>query len=213
MLRSLVGSEMCIRDRPQPGYAPHPQPGYAPHPVVQQVVVSNECPDLQVVQGQFAAGLCDCCTPGCGTCCWACCCASCAFGDLASLLDPNDHCCGGNYGGACCLHYMLGGFMTMGLVVFTGIYVPTFNWIATCPMRGAVRNKYQIDGDECSDCLLAWCCDPCTIVQQTKEVRLRSSVPQANAVFLQPGMVTQPQMQHHCPQPGAEPLLPVPAQK
>eukprot|EP00658_Telonema_sp_P-2_P079878 TRINITY_DN7841_c0_g1_i1.p1 TRINITY_DN7841_c0_g1~~TRINITY_DN7841_c0_g1_i1.p1 ORF type:complete len:205 (-),score=10.51 TRINITY_DN7841_c0_g1_i1:410-1024(-) len=160
-----------------------------PQPI--QTVVHASGAPANVVPGQFAAGLCDCCDPGCGTCCYACCCASCAFGDLAVMLEFDDHCCGGSWGGACFFHYMMGGFFSGVVMYLTGIYLPTVNWVAGGPVRTAIRTKYQLQGGVCSDCLLAWCCDPCTIVQQSKELRLRASAPATNLVMLHPGLVVQ----------------------
>eukprot|EP00658_Telonema_sp_P-2_P079880 TRINITY_DN7841_c0_g1_i5.p1 TRINITY_DN7841_c0_g1~~TRINITY_DN7841_c0_g1_i5.p1 ORF type:complete len:146 (-),score=7.55 TRINITY_DN7841_c0_g1_i5:410-847(-) len=77
------------------------------------------------------------------------------------------------------------------VMYLTGIYLPTVNWVAGGPVRTAIRTKYQLQGGVCSDCLLAWCCDPCTIVQQSKELRLRASAPATNLVMLHPGLVVQ----------------------
>eukprot|EP00658_Telonema_sp_P-2_P077616 TRINITY_DN7060_c0_g1_i3.p1 TRINITY_DN7060_c0_g1~~TRINITY_DN7060_c0_g1_i3.p1 ORF type:complete len:180 (+),score=6.66 TRINITY_DN7060_c0_g1_i3:101-640(+) len=162
----------------------------------------------QIVPGAFAAGLCDCCQPSCGACCYTCCCASCAFGDLAALVTKDEHCCGGSWGGACAGHYFLGGCLSAVIVWFTCVYVPVLSWVLSCPMRSGIRRKYGIHGGDCGDCLLTWCCDPCTTSQEIKEVNLRNTCPQTNVIINQPGMVAQPPMQTQ-PQP-MQPQQPMP---
>jgi len=76
--------------------------------------------------------------------------------------------------------------MTQGLVAFS----PFFQWVATCPMRGHVRDKWGIQGNACEDCCIHYWCDGCAIMQETKEMSFRMLAQQP-----QPGMqVMHPQI-------------------
>ena len=39
-----------------------------------------------------------------------------------------------------------------------------------CGQRGTVRNKYNIQGDSMSDCLISWFCTICALTQLKREV-------------------------------------------
>merc|ERR1711865_1343666 len=163
-------------------------------------------------QGMFATGLFDCCQPGCGTCCWAMCCTSCAFGDLNALWLPGDEpCCAGSCGGGCFLHFMLGGFMSIGVAVMTqGLvaFSPFFQWVATCPMRGHVRDKWGIQGNACEDCCIHYWCDGCAIMQETKEMsfRMLAQQPQPGQQVMHPQIAIN--VQHAMPVQAATPYNP-----
>jgi Cys-rich protein (TIGR01571 family) len=38
--------------------------------------------------------------------------------------------------------------------------------------RSKMRNKFGLEGDECTDCLRALCCQCCALVQEEKEAKL-----------------------------------------
>ncbi len=115
--------------------------------------------------GAWTSGLCDCCkTPAC---CMACCCPSCIFGQISAAMTPQEVFCGGNYCGACCLYALL----TAPQIVIDTITLPVtsillpFGTCVHCPMRSAIRKKYNIPGDDCEDCLIVWCCACCALAQ------------------------------------------------
>ncbi|KUJ23885.1 PLAC8-domain-containing protein [Mollisia scopiformis] len=64
-----------------------------------------------------------------------------------------------------------------------------FNWMA----RTELRNKFGINGGGCGDCMTAWCCTCCSIIQNEKEVIGRQSGAAAGGYVQQAGMVAQPQ--------------------
>lgn len=45
-----------------------------------------------------------------------------------------------------------------------------FTWISACLTRERVRDKYNIPGDGCEDCLCTFCCLQCTICQMHNQV-------------------------------------------
>ena len=68
--------------------------------------------------------------------------------------------------------------------------------------RGDVRAKYHLNGNGCTDCLCACCCQPCDMVQQDKEITYRE---EQRLLGQQPGKVEgmhysaqqqQPQFHH-----------------
>jgi Cys-rich protein (TIGR01571 family) len=38
--------------------------------------------------------------------------------------------------------------------------------------RGQLRNRYTISGDGCNDFCVAWCCTPCSLTQEHRELEL-----------------------------------------
>ena len=62
-----------------------------------------------------------------------------------------------------------------------------FSWILPLTNRGEVREKYNLVGNGCTDCLCTFCCGPCDIIQQDKEVEYRER--QGKPLLDQPGKV------------------------
>jgi Cys-rich protein (TIGR01571 family) len=38
--------------------------------------------------------------------------------------------------------------------------------------RGNIRDRYRIEGGGCGDCMSAWCCTPCELTQESRELEL-----------------------------------------
>jgi Cys-rich protein (TIGR01571 family) len=93
-----------------------------------------------------------CCTGGFGTCCLTYWCPCVAFGQSMEKLSSDECMCGGNCAGAGCL--WMGGILCCGSVI-----------CMTCMGRTAIRKKYNIDGDDCSDCLASLFCHLCVLIQ------------------------------------------------
>eukprot|EP00656_Telonema_subtile_P053514 TRINITY_DN777_c0_g1_i4.p1 TRINITY_DN777_c0_g1~~TRINITY_DN777_c0_g1_i4.p1 ORF type:complete len:216 (-),score=25.83 TRINITY_DN777_c0_g1_i4:114-761(-) len=163
-----------------------------------------------IIPNQFSTGLCDCCNPGCCTCCYGCCCTSCAYGDLAAMFTPvDDLCCTGNKCGACSVHYLSGACLTTLIFLVTCAYVPflTFQSLVSHGARGAIRQKFDLHdgGDKCGDCVVHWFCDPCAIIQETKEMNLRLAMQRpAGVVLIAPQAVCAPQQPVAYAQPDAQ---------
>merc|ERR1712070_617518 len=129
----------------------------APFGIQNQKVGSKGPP---VMNQKWTSGICDCCDPGCCTCCFAFYCTSCLVGNVTERLQRDDFCCAGGYAGACFGHFLLGQFLHAGFCV-------------TCPLRGAIRFKYGIEGSPLEDCFCTLCCEPCSVEQMNKEVARR----------------------------------------
>ncbi len=121
----------------------------------------------------WRSGLCDCCsTPGCCLACW---CPCCVFGQIAAKMSSKELCCGGDYCSSCTLYYFVSIFPPHSLILvpaFLSNYTPMpasycvpFGALVHCPMRSAIRKKYDIPGNNCEDCMVVWCCACCALVQ------------------------------------------------
>ncbi|KAL2844516.1 PLAC8 family protein [Aspergillus pseudoustus] len=103
--------------------------------------------------------LCDCCSPG--TLCLLTCCLPClTFGKTqARSQDPTLQ----NYSSinSECLIF---GFLSLGY----------FQWIIQTIRRGEMREKHGIEGSCCGDCCATFWCGCCTLVQEEKEMELRT---------------------------------------
>jgi len=98
-----------------------------------------------------------------GTCFLAWCCPCVVYGQIQtrlSFLTRNNapHPSGGDGCGSDC---MIHGTLT----ACCGI-----GWVLQIGQRSAVRARYRIDSNGCADCLCAWCCTPCSLVQEAQEI-------------------------------------------
>jgi Cys-rich protein (TIGR01571 family) len=50
--------------------------------------------------------------------------------------------------------------------------VPLTHASAQIGSRGDTRDRYGIRGGTCGDCLSAWCCRPCALTQERREIEL-----------------------------------------
>ena len=41
--------------------------------------------------------------------------------------------------------------------------------------RANVRTRYSIRGDALGDCLTSWCCQPCALTQERREIELEEN--------------------------------------
>lgn len=99
----------------------------------------------------------------------------------------NPGCCSGNYMGACCGHFLLGGFL-VAAGALVGLYIPMgFQVCVSCPMRGAIREHWGIPGGSFEDCCCTFFCDPCTLAQEFKELIDRVMLQNTGQVMVQPG--------------------------
>ena len=81
----------------------------------------------------------------------------------------------------CLVSFMLTCFVGCGCLC---VNPPSRLWILeltcvarrwTMKQRGEIREKYGIEGSGCGDCCTAFWCPCCAMVQNDKEVRMRSS--------------------------------------
>ncbi|KAF8510657.1 PLAC8 family-domain-containing protein [Hysterangium stoloniferum] len=66
---------------------------------------------------------------------------------------------GDSIGGDCCLHACLTGCLGVGCLL-------------QMSNRGNIRRRYRIEGGGCGDCMASWCCTPCELTQESRELEL-----------------------------------------
>ncbi|KAF2455708.1 PLAC8 family-domain-containing protein [Lineolata rhizophorae] len=103
----------------------------------------------------------DCCSPF-TTCLLSWCCPCIIYGRVHHRLRKSQSldgysCCNGS----CTAHAAL---------TFCGV-----GWILQLMQRGELRHRYQLEGNGCTDCLCAFCCNPCDLTQQDKEAKFRGA--------------------------------------
>lgn len=63
---------------------------------------------------------------------------------------------------------------------------------AVCCTRGRLREQLAIEGDECTDCLSAWCCTCCTVLQMWRHVKMTKPTGQKPLGKIRPTFVVAP---------------------
>lgn len=124
----------------------------------------------------WTSGLFDCFDP-IGTCCLAAWCPCVQYGKTRarsknpSDMDPSG--CNGDCAAWCALQCISAGPLLQ------------------CMNRGQLRNKHNIDGNACTDCLISYCCNWCALVQEDKEVKVKEQGgnPAATGYQKQDGMM------------------------
>ncbi|KAM3279704.1 hypothetical protein ACQJBY_046837 [Aegilops geniculata] len=107
----------------------------------------------------WSSGLFD-CFDDCGLCCLTCWCPCITFGKVAEIVDRGSTSCGTS--GA--LYALLGSL--------TGCH-----WIYSCTYRSKMRAQYALPDEPCCDCCVHFCCEPCGLIQQYKELKARGYDP------------------------------------
>ncbi|KAI4357596.1 hypothetical protein L6164_001534 [Bauhinia variegata] len=110
----------------------------------------------------WSSGLCDCCSDA-NSCCLTIWCPCVTFGRIAEIVDQGTlGCC--FHGTLCCL---LGAFFHLAPSLYTCIY------------RKNMRATYNIEGNQCVDCLLSFFCFNLSLCQQYRELKARGYDPSA----------------------------------
>ncbi|KAA1473151.1 PLAC8-domain-containing protein [Dentipellis sp. KUC8613] len=112
---------------------------------------------------EWSHGLCS-CFGDIGTCCLATWLPCMAYSSNKSRLDylerngtphpTHGEICSGD----CVIH---------GLITLCGC-----GWVLQIGVRNNVRNRYAIEGGACGDCMSAFCCAPCELTQESREIQL-----------------------------------------
>ncbi|KAE9974919.1 hypothetical protein EG327_008623 [Venturia inaequalis] len=105
---------------------------------------------------EWSASGVDCCSPF--TSCLLSWCVPCIqYGRVHHRLHKDSQLKGWSvFNGDCCAYFALSFFGCQ--------------WIVQLMGRGEIREKYNLKGNGCTDCLCACCCMPCDLVQQEKEI-------------------------------------------
>ncbi|KAI3907712.1 hypothetical protein MKW98_016356 [Papaver atlanticum] len=94
------------------------------------------------------------CFDDCSNCCLTCWCPCITFGQTSEILDRGSSACGVN-----------GALYTL-IAVLTGC-----SWIYSCMYRAKFRKTYNLKGNSCTDCLIHFCCKPCALCQEYRELK------------------------------------------
>ncbi|KAJ8540497.1 hypothetical protein K7X08_032484 [Anisodus acutangulus] len=110
------------------------------------------------VPGQWTTGLCD-CFDDASNCCVTCCCPCVTFGRNVEIIDQ---------GTTSCAH--------AGVIYYCLAHV---GWacIYTCTYRTKLRAYFSLPEDPCGDCLVHFCCLPCAVCQEYRELKNRGFDP------------------------------------
>ncbi|TFK33401.1 PLAC8 family-domain-containing protein [Crucibulum laeve] len=113
---------------------------------------------------EWSNGLCDCCGDA-GTCVLAWCCPCIIYAQVKHRyehLNNKGH-PDPEHGGGCCSSDC----MMHGCLTWCG-----FGWVLQMATRGSIRARYNIKGGGCGDCCTAFCCTPCQLTQEARELEL-----------------------------------------
>ncbi|TFK71587.1 PLAC8-domain-containing protein [Pluteus cervinus] len=114
---------------------------------------------------EWSEGVCGCCAEP-GLCLKATCCTCVVYAQNKQRYEYLQH--NGTYdpehGGGCCsgscwLHCLLQS-------------CAGFGWILEIPNRSNIRSRYGIKGGCLGDCCTIWCCNPCALTQESRELEL-----------------------------------------
>ena len=109
--------------------------------------------------GQWSSGLLD-CFDDCGLCCVTCWCPCITFGRVAEIVDRGATSCG-----------------TSGALYALLAYLTGCQWIYSCTYRAKMRAQFGLPENPCCDCCVHFCCEPCALCQQYKELKARGFDP------------------------------------
>ncbi|CAI0400930.1 unnamed protein product [Linum tenue] len=108
--------------------------------------------------GKWTTGLFGCCEDP-GSCVKTSCCPCITFGQNAVILDRNDTTCFPS-GLLFCLLAQIG-----------------VACLYSYPYRHRLREQYGLPEQPCGDCILHWCCGPCAVCQEYRELNNRDLNP------------------------------------
>ncbi|XP_071739275.1 protein PLANT CADMIUM RESISTANCE 2-like [Rutidosis leptorrhynchoides] len=108
-----------------------------------------------IFDGHWSSGLCD-CFSDVSNCCLTCWCPCIPFGQIAEIADKGTT--------SCAVH----GTLYTVLLIFTGC-----QWIYSCMYRSKMRQQYMLPEEPCNDCCVHFCCEPCALCQQYRELKHR----------------------------------------
>mmetsp|Transcript_44068 Transcript_44068/g.110392 ORF Transcript_44068/g.110392 Transcript_44068/m.110392 type:complete len:261 (+) Transcript_44068:86-868(+) len=145
-------------------------PANTPPPVM---VMATPVPS----RGRWGSGLFMCCGDPGGVhgCMMASFCPCVVYGSIHDKLSPDEAICGGSFAAGCLAHCLCGGCITMWNWFAFLILTPlSCSHLVHTSARTALRKRYGIPGTECIDCCIVFWCEPCALVQERKELKLRN---------------------------------------
>uniref|UniRef100_A0ACD5WCF3 Uncharacterized protein n=1 Tax=Avena sativa TaxID=4498 RepID=A0ACD5WCF3_AVESA len=108
----------------------------------------------------WSSGLFD-CFDDCGLCCITWCCPCITFGKVAEIVDRGSTSCG------------TAGALYVLLASLTGC-----QWIYSCGYRAKLRAQYGLPDAPCCDCCVHFCCAPCALCQEYKQLKAQGYDPE-----------------------------------
>ncbi|KAL8241826.1 hypothetical protein R6Q59_012128 [Mikania micrantha] len=142
-----------------PSAPPQPQAYYQPPPPPPQPQFATGVPvnygAPPACDTNWSSSLCGCCSdaPNCCLTCW---CPCITFGQIAEIVDKGNTSCG--------VH----GALYAIIQVLTGC-----GCMYSCSYRTKMRTQYGLRESPCNDCLLHFCCEPCALCQEYRELKHR----------------------------------------
>nr|AFM43804.1 fruit weight 2.2-1 protein [Dimocarpus longan] len=109
---------------------------------------------VRVQAGQWSTGFCHCCDDP-ANCFITCFCPCITFGQIAEIVDRGSTSCAANG-------------TIYGLLAMTG-----FACLYSCCYRSKLRGQYDLEESPCVDCLAHFCCEPCALCQEYRELKNR----------------------------------------
>jgi Cys-rich protein (TIGR01571 family) len=110
---------------------------------------------------QWSSGLLDCFDDDCGLCCVTCWCPCVTFGRVAEIVDRRAASCGAS-----------------GALYALLQYLTCCHWIYSCAYRSKMRAVFGLPESPCCDCCVHFCCEPCALCQQYRELKARGLDPE-----------------------------------
>ncbi|XP_052134718.1 cell number regulator 10-like [Oryza glaberrima] len=179
---SKSGEPSSAAEAPPPAPAPEPVTGipvgmFYPAPPMERVVSCRMAP---AAGGAWTTALCD-CADDCNTCCMACWCPCIPVGQIAEIVDRGSSSCALNAVLYCLVLHVSAGMC---------------QWVYSCAYRARLRAAYDLPETPCSDCLVTFCCQTCSIAQMHRELKNRGHDPNLGwEVNSRRTMMTPPQHQ------------------
>ncbi|KAI0279926.1 PLAC8-domain-containing protein [Russula aff. rugulosa BPL654] len=140
--------------------------GTAPMQVLGGNRNTKNCPIGPDGKRDWSFGLFD-CFDRCGLCCWSTWCPCVVFSKnkqrLKSLRTQGTPLVGGGetYDSNCC--------------IYGGLDITGYSWVMQLRTREEIRDRYGIHGAVSGDCFSSWCCRPCALTQERREIELEES--------------------------------------
>ncbi|KAG2483657.1 hypothetical protein HYH03_017460 [Edaphochlamys debaryana] len=98
------------------------------------------------------------------------------YGMLMEQLPPGSAPCAGSVAGGCaafCVLWLLGDLL--GAVLLTKVVTLPCTALVHCQARGYIRRKYNIQSHPLHDFFITWCCGPCALCQEARELVVREA--------------------------------------
>ena len=145
----MYSSNQTNYEKSPPSAPPPPPYSYGKPPVTGIPVQNSTTP------ASWSTGLCDCFSdfPHCCLTCW---CPCITFGQIAEIVDKGSTSCG-----------------TSGALYALISLITGCGCIYSCFYRSKMRHQYMLAESPCGDCLLHFCCEPCALCQEHRELRIR----------------------------------------